>query len=189
MSDPVIVDYGPLAPLIGTWYGDRGLDVAPEPDGREETPYFETLTFVPIGTVTNAEQQLLAGLRYHQSVSRRINNQVFHDQVGYWIWDAAAATVVQSLMIPRAVGLIARGRWAGTSSPLVLEVECAGDGSDWGVVQSPFMRDNARTVAFRHRVVVDGDTLTYDETTVLDIYGRRFEHTDRNTLTRVAPGR
>ena len=51
-------------------------------------------------------------------------------------------------------------------------------------MQSPFMRAKARTVAFRHRVVVDGDTLKYDETTVVDIYDRRLEHTDTNTLTR-----
>ena len=31
------VDYDPLAGLIGTWQGDRGMDVAPEPDGSEES--------------------------------------------------------------------------------------------------------------------------------------------------------
>jgi hypothetical protein len=51
-------------------------------------------------------------------------------------------------------------------------------------VQSPFMRDHARTLAFRHRITVDGDRLTYTETTVVDIYGKRFDHTDTNTLTR-----
>jgi len=33
------VDYGPLAPLIGEWTGDSGMDVAPEPDGPEHSPY------------------------------------------------------------------------------------------------------------------------------------------------------
>ena len=124
------------------------------------------------------------GLRYHQSVSRKSNNLVFHDQTGYWIWDAATGTVVESLMIPRAVGVLAGGRWKAGTGPVVLEVAAALDDPDWGIVQSPFMRENARTVAFRHRVVVDGHTLTYDETTVVDIYGTRFQHTDTNTLTR-----
>lgn len=46
------------------------------------------------------------------------------------------------------------------------------------------MRDNARTVEFRHTIKVDGDKLTYKETTVLDIYGKTFDHTDENELTR-----
>ena len=51
------------------------------------------------------------------------------------------------------------------------------------MVESPFMHNHARTLSFRHRVVIDGDTLRYHETTVVDIYGKRFEHTDTNTLT------
>jgi hypothetical protein len=52
-------------------------------------------------------------------------------------------------------------------------------------VQSPFMQAQARTVEFRHRLVVTGDRLEYSETTVLDIYGKKgYEHTDGNTLQR-----
>ena len=40
-----IVDYGPLSKLIGVWKGDKGMDIAPEPDGTEENPYYETITF------------------------------------------------------------------------------------------------------------------------------------------------
>ena len=94
------VDYGPLACLIGTWRGDKGLDVAPDPEGVEENPYYETLTFTPIGDVTNANSQVLVGLRYLQSVSRKSNDQVFHDQTSYWMWDAATGSVSQSLLIP-----------------------------------------------------------------------------------------
>jgi hypothetical protein len=100
------------------------------------------------------------------------------------MWDAVAGTVMQSLLIPRMVGVLAAGRWVAAPGPLVLEVSSTVDGVDWGIVESPFMREKARTVSFRHRIVVDGDTLGYDETTIVDIYGRRFEHTDRNTLTR-----
>jgi hypothetical protein len=172
------VDYGPLAALVGTWRGDKGMDVAPDPAGREENPYFETITFTPIGDVTNANTQVLVGLRYHQSVRRKSTGLVFHDQTGYWMWEVATGTVIESLLIPRAVGVLAGGRWKAGPGPVVLEVAPAIDDPDWGIVQLPFMRDHARTVAFRHRVLVDGDTLTYDETTVVDIYGTRFQHTD-----------
>ena len=42
----------------------------------------------------------------------------------------------------------------------------------------------ARTLEFRHRVTLSGDTLRYEETTVLEIYGKRFDHTDANELER-----
>lgn len=184
MATPTPIDYGPLTALIGAWHGDQGMDIAPDPAGREENPYHEVLTFAPIGDVTNANEQRLVGLRYHQSVTRKADGKGFHDQVGYWMWDAATGTVIQSLLIPRAVGLLAAGRWVAGPGPVVLEVASALESDEWGVVQSPFMRAKARTVGFRHRVVVDGDTLTYEEATIVDIYGRRFEHTDQNTLTR-----
>ena len=66
------------------------MDVAPEPDGTEHNPFYEQLLFEPIGTVTNAEQQTLAALRYHQVVLRKSNDKVFHNETGYWLWDAAS---------------------------------------------------------------------------------------------------
>ena len=179
------VDYGPLAGLIGTWKGDKGMDISPEPDGTEENPYYETIEFEAAGNVTNAEQQSLAIVRYHQVVTRKSNDEVFHDEVGYWLWDSAAQVIMHSLAIPRAVTLVAGGSYTDDpkADPVVLEVRAA-DGEEWGISQSPFMRDKARTVEFRHKVSISGDALSYQETTVLDIYGKRFDHTDANRLRR-----
>ncbi len=80
MSDPI--DYGPLEFLIGTWEGDKGMDISPEPEGSEASPYYEALSFRPIGDVENAESQVLAILRYQQIVRRKSNDEVFHDQTG-----------------------------------------------------------------------------------------------------------
>ena len=82
MNDDKSIEYGPLNDLIGVWKGDKGLDVAPEPDGAEENPYFETITFTAIGDVTNAESQVLVALHYHQIVRRKSNNKVFHNETG-----------------------------------------------------------------------------------------------------------
>jgi hypothetical protein len=184
MSDAV--DYGPLSGLIGAWQGDKGLDVAPAPDGVEEIPYFETLEFEAIGDVTNAEAQVLAVVRYQQVVSRKSNGEVFHHQTGYWTWDVAEAEVVQSIAIPRAVCVLAAGHWSGGDGPRIeLSVAARLGDSDWGIVQSPFMRERARTTGFEHTLTLDGDTLSYAETTHLQIYGRSFAHTDGNTLTRI----
>ncbi len=186
MTDPKDIDYGPLAVLIGTWEGDKGLDIAPEPDGTEENPYYETISFEPLGDVTNAEDQVLTVLRYLQVVRRKSDDEIFHDQTGYWTWDAREGVITESLSIPRAVSVLAGGRYdasAAQGAVVTLKVAAKLDDPDWGVLQSPYMRDNARTLEFRHEIAVEGDRLTYSQTTVLDIYGRRFDHTDENVLT------
>jgi hypothetical protein len=179
------IDFGPLAALIGTWKGDKGMDVSPEPDGSEENPYYEELTFEAVGDVTNAERQKLVVIRYLQVVYRKSDNKAFHNETGYWIWDAETQTVVHSLASPRAVCLLAGGTVSGSPPESVtFEVAARMDDPDWGIIQSPFMRDQARTVEFRHQIQVDGDKLSYKETTVLEIYGKTFDHTDENELTR-----
>ena len=186
MTGITSIDYGPLAGLIGTWEGDKGMDIAPEPDGIEENPYYETITFEAAGDVTNAESQVLAVVRYHQVVSRKSNNQVFHDENGYWLWDAQQGLIMQSLVIPRGVCVIAGCQYQETNEKdtINLAVSAKDGDPDWGILQSPFMRDNARTVEFRHEITITGNVLRYSETTVLDIYGQIFEHTDCNELVR-----
>jgi len=181
MNNEDTTDYGPLAALIGSWSGE-GLDIAPEPDGTEENPYSETILFEAAGSAKNAESQELAVVRYHQVVTRKSDECVFHDQVGYWMWDAEAGVVIQSLTIPRAVAVLAGGSAAPDSQKLTVRAR-EGD-PDWGVLQSPFMRDNARTVSYENELTVAGDTLRYAQTTMLEIYGRSFEHTDQSKLGR-----
>ena len=173
------VDYGPLAALIGTWRGDKGMDTSPEPDGTEQNPYYETLLFEASGDVTNAEEQTLAVVRYHQVVTRQRDDKVFHNETGYWLWNAADGSIVQVFAIPRGVSVVAGGR---VNDHGQIEVRAAVDDPDWSIAQTPFMRQKARTVAFEHRVGVSGDTLVYDELTKLEIYVRSFDHTDSNTL-------
>ena len=188
MTEAKPVNYGPLIGLVGTWEGDKGMDVSPEPDGTEENPYYETIVFDAAGDVKNAETQTLAIVRYHQVVTRKSNDEVFHDQIGYWLWDASANTVIQSVNIPRAVAVLAGGVFSGDAKAeeVVLQVKAKRGDDDWGIIQSPFMRDNACTEAFEHRITLRGDRLSYAETTYLQIYGRSFEHTDQNELRRTA---
>ncbi len=181
-------DYGPLTGLIGTWKGDRGLDIAPDPEGREENPYYETIVFDPVGEVTNADSQHLVALHYLQIVQRKADDGVFHHQSGYWMWDAEGQTLMQSITIPRGVCVLAGGRWDGERDDegnLLIEVSAELEGSGWGLVQSPFMNAQARTTAFVHRLHLGQDHLRYREITRLEIYRGRFEHEDANELVRV----
>ena len=182
------IDYGPLAALVGTWKGDKGVDRAPEPDGEERNPYYETISFEAAGDVTNAEKQTLSVVRYHQVVSRKSNNKVFHDQVGYWLWDPADNTIIETFTIPRGVAVVAGGELAPPANPdqeLVFEVAAEAGSPDCGIVQAPFMFQQAKTTAFTHTLTVRGDEMEYSESTILDIYDRTaYDHKDVNTLRR-----
>ncbi|HKY89649.1 MAG TPA: heme-binding beta-barrel domain-containing protein [Nevskiaceae bacterium] len=190
MSDSSViegVDYGPLAGLIGLWKGDKGVDRAPEPDGEARSPFYETLLFEACGDVDNAEEQVLAIVRYHQVVYRKSNDKAFHNESGYWSWDKATGVLMKSLTIPRGFALLAGGRFDARddySGDIVLEVKSGIDDPDWTICQSPFLREKARTTAFTQRVVINGDNLSYNESTMLQIYGREYNHTDVNRLTR-----
>ena len=179
------INYGPLSHLIGVWRGDKGLDIAPEPEGTERNPYKETLTFVPVGDATNAEEQCLAVLRYHQAVYRIGNNKAIHDQTGYWMWDEKNKLIMQSLVIPRAVALVAGGAYQVDGENTVLTVESGVDHPGWGLAQSPFMQEKAKTTYYKHHLSFNDETLSYQQTTMVDIYGKSFEHTDENTLHKI----
>lgn len=184
------VNYGPLAVLLGVWKGDKGVDKAPEPDGEERNPYYETICFEAAGDVDNAEEQLLAIVRYHLSVSRKSNDEVFHDQVGYWLWDSADNSIVETFTIPRAVAVVAGGILGQPETleqELVFEVAAEAGSLEFGIVQAPFMYNKAKTTAFSHTLTVKGDEMHYTQTTVLDIYDKKsYQHTDMNTLHRQA---
>ena len=97
------------------------------------------------------------------------------------MWDTENGDVFQSLTIPRAVCVLASGRAVyDAECDVLLSVE---SGSEH-IVQSPFMTDNAKTLSFRQTVTLTDDVMHYAETTMVDIYGKLFEHTDANTLTR-----
>lgn len=192
MSEATTIDginYGPLAALVGVWEGDKGMDIAPEPDGDEHNPFYERIEFVAAGDVTNAEEQTLSVVRYHQEVRRKSNDKVFHDQVGYWLWDPADDTIVECFTIPRAVAVTAGGKLGqpeDLSGELVFNVAARAGAEDFGIIQAPFMSEKARTTGFTHTLTVKGDDMHYTEHTMLDIYDKvDYDHSDSNTLRRV----
>ncbi len=182
------VDYGPLEKLIGRWEGDKGMDVSPEPDGTEENPYYEVIEMQAGGDLSNAERQKLAVVKYTRLVWRKSTREIFHDQMGYYMWDADAEVIMHSYAIPRAVTVTAGGKFAKANlkeKSVTLEFSAKADQSDFGIAQSTFMRDNAKTLEYTQKLTVNDSILIYNELTVLDIYGRQFNHKDSNTLTKV----
>lgn len=176
--------YGPLFPLIGVWQGDKGMDISPEKQGEEMSPYFETITIEGLGEATNAGEQKLAVLGYTQIVSRKSTGSVFHHQTGYWYFEKKANDILYSLSIPRAVSVLAHGGFSVSGTKTRLEVKAVAGHKNYGIIESSFMADKASTRSFEMHVTVEGDTLSYHMNTGLHIYGRDFAHTDENSLTR-----
>ncbi len=176
--------FGILANLIGTWEGDKGLDISPEKVGEEKSPYFETLTIEPVGDATNAGEQTLMVLSYKQIVSRISDGKVFHHQTGYWYWDKSNNDILYSLTIPRAVSVLARGKGQAKGSKQEFAVRATAQDKNYGIIESAFMTAKASTREFEMDLSVEGDSMQYTMKTKLHIYGRDFLHTDINTLTR-----
>jgi hypothetical protein len=186
MPAPDPADLGPLAALVGTWEGDEGVDIAfGNREGRPvETPFRERAVFNPFGPVDNGTQCLF-GLDYRMSAWRSGEDDPFHTEVGYWLWDAADNQVMRCFMVPRGSTLIAGGLVAPDATTFTLQAEAGSE--TYGILSNPYLAKAARTVLYQVTVTVEGDELRYDQNTVVELArtGEAFSHTDRNVLRRV----
>ncbi|EDM80988.1 hypothetical protein PPSIR1_25451 [Plesiocystis pacifica SIR-1] len=194
MTDENITKLGPLAALVGTWEGGSGADVAP--DDRAETDretrnskYRERLVLEPIGRVDNHEQ-VLYGLEYFTMAWREgaPEDQPFHQENGYWLWDAANNQVLRCFIVPRGLTVLA----GGTVEPDAKEWSIAADaGSEtYGICSNKFLIEEFKTVRYELKITVHEDgSFSYFEDTQLAMKGREelFHHTDQNHLRRVSP--
>jgi len=183
-----ISNKNPLLGLLGTWKGDKGTDLAPKPDEDENNPYYETLTFEAVDIdIENAETQQLVAVRYHQIVTEKANDEVSHDEAGYWIWDSVENTIILAFAIPRGVSVLASGGFEilnSDSNEIVINVSATLDAPNPGIVQSSFMNENAKTTKFIRELRISEDTLSYTQETTVKIYDKTLGHTDKNNLTR-----
>jgi hypothetical protein len=180
----IMTHLGPLAPLVGTWEGNKGIDIAPAREGSHETHFRERITFEPLGPVVNGPQ-VLYGLRYSTVAWPLIQEQPFHEEVGYWLWDAERKQVMRCFIVPRGVVVNA----GGTSEPDAKEFHMAADAGSrvYGILSNPFLDEAMKTVRYELRVTIHEPwKFSYMEDTQLQIAGRPevFHHTDQNTMTR-----
>jgi hypothetical protein len=177
--------WGPLAGLIGEWEGSEGLDVSfHNATGRlGETRYRERVTMAPFGPVANGAQELY-GLDYRMAAWRAGEENPFHTEIGYWLWDAAAGQVMRCFMVPRGSTLIAGGSAKIGDASFSLEANVGSE--TYGILSNLYLASKARTTKFTCNVSVHGDTFSYDEcTTYVHHLGGEIAHTDRNVLRRV----
>lgn len=179
------MDFGPLAQLVGTWESVEagGVDVAPAKEGSGQeagapavTPFFEKITFEVAADAENASDQYLVALYYKQEVFRKVDGSKFHDQRGYFIYDAKNQMVYNSFCVPRTTCVTAEGT-AGNKMTLVAP--------ERGFAESSYMTEKASTTGFSMNINIEGNKLTYSQNTLLDIYGKSLSHTDGSTLIKV----
>jgi hypothetical protein len=174
--------------MAGVWEG-TGEDVHPVAEGTERNAFFEHYELQPIDRQTNGPQ-LFYGLRYHTHIVKPGEVETFHDQVGYWLWEPAAHAVTLTLGIPRGQALLASGPADADSTDFELVATLGSE--TYGILSNPFLDQSFRTVGYRIHVTINADgSWSYEEEGRLQIPGvaKIFSHTDRNTLTRVAPPR
>jgi hypothetical protein len=182
--------WGPLAALAGTWEGDEGVDVSyHNVEGQvAETPYVEKVELKPFGPVDNG-RQCLYGLDYRMAAWRKgeEDQNPFHTEVGYWLWDAARSEIYRCVMVPRGTLVLAGGTAEADATTFTLRAELGS--TTYGLLENPHLAANASTRRFEITVTVHPDgSWSYDEDTVVALSalgGAEVHHTDRNRLRRV----
>ena len=180
-------EWGPLAPLIGEWQAEGGLDTAYSHAEERvvETPYLEKLTMKPFGPVQNGRQTLY-GLDYKTAMWRGREDNPFHTEVGYWLWDAATGEVLRGFVVPRGITVLAGGFAAAEATEFTLRA--AHGGVHYTIGENQYLANNASTVSYEDAITTAADSWSYHETTMLKMveFPEPFAHTDHNTLRRLA---
>jgi hypothetical protein len=181
-------EWGPLAALIGEWQGEGGLDTAYSHSDRKVkgTPFLEKLTMKPFGPVDNGTQSLY-GLDYKTAMWRGDEQNPFHTEVGYWLWDAATGEVLRGFVVPRGIVVLAGGRCAADATEFTMAAELGAPG--YAIGENSYLAKHASTRRYEVTITVNGpDSWSYRENTSLqmDEFPEIFAHTDGNTLHRVS---
>jgi hypothetical protein len=179
--------WGPLAGLIGEWQGEGGLDTSFSHSREQvlDTTFLEKCTMKPFGPVDNGRQHLY-GLDYKSAMWRGDEENPFHTEVGYWLWDSATGEVMRGFVVPRGITVLAGGTAAADAKSFTLAAR-PGD-ANYSIGENKYLSAHASTLSYDVTITVnDDDTWSYDETTMLkmDEFPEPFAHTDRNTLRKV----
>jgi len=185
MSDDIVKNLGPLAALVGSWEGDQGIDVSRIHSEEKETKYREKVVFEPLGPVKNGPQELY-GLRYSMMAWRLGEEDAFHEELGYWLWDGGNEQVLRCFMVPRGVLINAGGDAKADSASFHLSAEVGSE--TYGIMSNKYLDESYKTMKYVVDVTVHDDkSFSYKEDTQLwiPVNDAIFHHTDQNTLKKM----
>jgi len=184
--DDELEGLGPLAQMVGVWVGDSGEDVAPSPErAPAKTAFRERIVVASIGRVDNHEQ-VLYGVKYTKTAWRMPLDQQFHEETGYWLWDANRGQVMQCFVVPRGISVLAGGAATPTATKFELVAELGSP--TFGIASNPFLDREFKTVRYEYEVDFEEDgVMSYRSNIFIQVVGRDdiFRHSDVNTVRRV----
>jgi hypothetical protein len=180
-------EWGPLWGLVGEWEGTGGLDTAfSHALGRViGTPFRERSTFEPFGPVDNGQQHLY-GLDYRGAMWKEGQENPFHTEIGYLLWDGATGEVMRCFAVPRGISVLAGG--TAEADATTITMHAAMGETPYAIGENRYLAAQASTVSYSTTITIGDGTWSYDETTMLRMSGsdELLAHTDHNTLVRVA---
>ena len=188
-EDLTVANFGPLLSLVGTWEGHGGVDFSYHHEEGEtgNTSYFERVTFSTFGPVDNGNQHLY-GLDYRMAAWRsdELDQDPFHTEIGYWLYDPEAKQIMRCFMVPRGTVVVAGGECEADATSFNMSAELGS--TNYGILQNKYLAENASTVEYTLSINIGDDEWSYEEDSVLkmSIQDELLHHTDTNTLTRVA---
>ena len=138
----------------------------------------------PFGPVDNGSQHLY-GLDYKSAMWRGDEENPFHTEVGYWLWDPATGEVMRGSWC-----LGASRSWPAASprpTPPSSPWRPPRAGRSTRSARTRYLAKNASTLSYKVTVTTGNDTWSYDEVTMLQMkeFEEPFAHTDHNTMRRV----
>lgn len=176
-------EWGPLGWLAGEWEGDGGLDTAYSHAEERvlDTPYRERVTMKPFGPVENGRQTLY-GLDYRTAMWRGDEQDPFHTEVGYWLWDAATGEVMRCFVVPRGITVMAGGTADAGATSFTLRAEAGHP--RYSIGENQYLSKHASTVSYEATITKEADGWSYRESTMLrmDELPDLFAHNDHNRL-------
>ena len=140
-------EWGPLGALIGEWEGEGGLDTAyshakPRRSGR---PISRSARSSPSVPSDNGDQHLY-GLDYRSAMWRDDEENPFHTEVGYWLWDAATGEVLRGFVVPRGITVLAGGTAEADADRFTLRATAGGE--RYCIGENTYLAENASTLSY-----------------------------------------
>ena len=179
-------EWGPLGLLAGEWESESGgLDTAYSHARGEVlgTPYREKCSMKPFGPVDNGSQHLY-GLDYKSAMWRGDEENPFHAEVGYWLWDGATGEIKKGFVVPRGITTLAGGTATADATEFTLRADRGHE--LYSIGENKYLASQASTLSYEVTISLHGDSWSYDESTMLKMseLGEPLAHTDHNTLHR-----
>ena len=188
-EDLTVENFGPLLSMVGTWEGHKGMDFSYHNEEQEtgQTSYFERVTFSTFGPVDNGNQHLY-GLDYRMAAWRsdELDQDPFHTEVGYWLYDPAEKQIMRCFMVPRGTVVIAGGTCEPDATSFTMTAELGS--TNYGILENKYLSQNASTVEYKVDITLGEGEWSYAEDSVLKMAVQEdlLHHTDENTLTKVS---